>query len=77
MTWWQKRLFEFVRDNFLKTPGQGAATSVYLARDIAKGLNGSHADCREKTPARMFDEEDAAWLWQRSAELTGVSFDSI
>ena len=78
--WWQKRLFEFVRDNFLKTPEQGAATSVYLARDIAKGeANGKYyVDCREKTPAKnCFDEEDAAWLWQRSAELTGVSFDSI
>jgi NAD(P)-dependent dehydrogenase (short-subunit alcohol dehydrogenase family) len=80
VTWWQKRLFEFVRDNFLKTPEQGAATSVYLARDIAKGeANGKYyVDCREKTPAKnCFDEEDAAWLWQRSAELTGVSFDSI
>jgi len=80
VVWWQKRLFEFIRDNFLKTPEQGAATSVYLAREIAKGAsNGKYyADRREKTPAKnCFNEDDAAWLWQRSAELTGVSFDSM
>lgn len=75
--WWQKKLYNFIR-KFLKTPEQGAATSVFLARDIERGVaNGKYfSDCREKTPAKTcLDEDDALWLWNRSAELTGVAFD--
>ena len=78
--WWQKKLYDVVRTNFLKTPAQGAETSVYLARDIARGeANGKYyADCKEKACAKTcHDLDDARWLWERSAELTGVGFDSL
>lgn len=78
---WQKALYEAIRTNFLKTPAQGAETSLYLARDVSDGaeMNGKYyADCEEKTPSEAcFDREDALWLWERSAELTGASFDSL
>jgi len=76
--WWQKALYDFIRVNFLKTPEQGAMTSVFLANEVAKGIsNGKYyADCKEKTPAKpALSLEEAEWLWKRSAELTGVSFD--
>ena len=79
--WWQKALYEAIRTNFLKTPAQGAETSLYLARDVNDGaeMNGKYyADCEEKMPSKAcFDREDALWLWERSAELTGASFDSL
>lgn len=78
--WWQKKLYDVVRTNFLKTPAQGAETSVYLARDIARGeANGKYySDCKEKACAKTcHDVEDARWLWERSAELTGVGFDLL
>lgn len=77
--WWQKALYDAIRTNFLKTPAQGAETSLYLARDVAHGaeMNGKYfADCKEKTPSKAcFNREDALWLWERSAELTGARFD--
>jgi NAD(P)-dependent dehydrogenase (short-subunit alcohol dehydrogenase family) len=77
--WWQKALYDVIRTNFLKTPAQGAETSLYLARDVAHGaeMNGKYfADCKEKTPSKAcFNREDALWLWERSAELTGARFD--
>ena len=79
--WWQKALYEAIRTNFLKTPAQGAETSLYLARDVNDGaeMNGKYyADCEEKMPSKAcFDREDALWLWEHSAELTGASFDSL
>ena len=78
--WWQTKLYDFIRLNFLKTTEQGAATSVFLAREIARGeARGKYySDCAEKTPAKnCLDVDDARWLWDRSAELTGVGFDSL
>lgn len=78
--WWQTKLYDFIRLNFLKTTEQGAATSVFLAHEIAAGeARGKYySDCAEKTPAKnCLDLDDARWLWDRSAELTGVGFDSL
>jgi hypothetical protein len=54
---------------------------LYLARDVNDGaeMNGKYyADCEEKMPSKAcFDREDALWLWDASAELTGASFDSL
>ena len=76
--WWQKALFDFIRTNFLKTPAQGAETSVFLANGVTDGASTSgkyYADCKEKTVAKpALSEADAAWLWERSAELTGEAF---
>jgi len=76
--WWQKALYDFIRTNFLKTPAQGAETSVFLANGVADGASTSgkyYADCKEKTVAKpALSEADAAWLWERSAELTGEAF---
>ena len=79
--WWQKALYDFIRTNFLKTPAQGAETSVFLAHGVADGASTSgkyYADCKEKAVAKpALSETDAEWLWARSAELTGATFDSL
>jgi len=58
---------------FLKTPAQGAATSIYLATspDVA-GVSGRYfADCAPKeASAPAYDADAARRLWEVSAELT-------
>jgi NAD(P)-dependent dehydrogenase (short-subunit alcohol dehydrogenase family) len=60
---------------FMKTPAQGAATSVYLAsaRDV-DGVTGRYfANRKLKTSNKAsYDTAAAARLWQISAELTGL-----
>ncbi len=61
---------------FLKSPEQGAATSVYLASspDVS-GVTGAYfADRRPKRSSKAsYDRALAGRLWEASAELTGVS----
>jgi NAD(P)-dependent dehydrogenase (short-subunit alcohol dehydrogenase family) len=74
--WYEEIIFNIIRQT-MKTPAQGAETSVYLASDInANEFRGKYFDnCEEKIPTKSArNEEDAKWLWQRSAELTGVDF---
>jgi NAD(P)-dependent dehydrogenase (short-subunit alcohol dehydrogenase family) len=59
----------------LKTPAQGAATSVHVATDPAlRGVTGRYfASSREARPAPIAeDREIADRLWRLSAELTGL-----
>ncbi len=60
---------------FLRTPEQGAATSIYLATSAdVQGSGGYYVDCK---PARVkpWAESDAAaeWLWEISLEMTGIT----
>ena len=74
--WYEEIIFNIIRQT-MKTPAQGAETSVYLASDpTAKQYRGKYFDnCKEKVSTNAArNEEDAKWLWQRSAELTGVDF---
>lgn len=59
----------------MKSPEQGAATSVYLASaPEAAGVTGAYfADCKpRKSSERSRDAEAARRLWQVSARLTGL-----
>jgi len=63
---------------FLKSPEQGAATSVYLASspEVEGGTGTYFANSRPKQSARRsYDRELARRLWEVSAALTGVTDD--
>jgi retinol dehydrogenase-14 len=65
---------------FLKTPAQGARTSIYLASSPDMGgVSGQFfADRKPKTANRFaYDTELAARLWQVSSELVGMSSDPL
>ena len=63
---------------FMKSPEQGAATSIHLAAspDI-EGVSGRYfANCREKQPAaHATDGPTAARLWEISEALVGFRYD--
>ena len=72
---WQRPLFALTA-RFLKTPPQGAATSVYVAtsedNDVVATNGQYYADSKLKRPsADGLDLRAAARLWEVSAELTG------
>jgi hypothetical protein len=59
----------------LKTPEQGAQTTIYLASSPeVEGLSGKYyANCREKTSNKeSYDLSVARRLWDISARMTGV-----
>jgi NAD(P)-dependent dehydrogenase (short-subunit alcohol dehydrogenase family) len=61
---------------FLKTPEQGAATSIHLASapELEHVTGRYFANSRPKrSSARSYDEAVAARLWDVSCELTGVA----
>lgn len=62
---------------FMKSIGQGAATSVYVATSPDYENRGGtyFSDCREKRPDNKLALDDAVCrdVWQRSCELTGLS----
>jgi len=61
---------------FMKTPEQGAETSVYLASSPeAEGLTGKYFSDRapRKTQKASYDAATTARLWQVSADLVGLS----
>jgi NAD(P)-dependent dehydrogenase (short-subunit alcohol dehydrogenase family) len=68
-------LYPLVRP-FMKSPDQGARTSVYLATspEVA-GVTGVYfANCRPRRSSKAsYDRDLARRLWEVSAELTGVS----
>ncbi len=60
---------------FLKTPEQGARTTIYLASsDEVEGVTGKYyADCKEKISNReSYDLDAANRLWEVSAQMTGI-----
>jgi len=62
---------------FMKTPEQGAATSVYLATSPeVEGISGRYfVNCREKKPARhAVDPATARRLWEISEDLAGYRY---
>jgi retinol dehydrogenase-14 len=65
---------------FLKTPAQGAQTSIYLASSPAVGgVSGQFfANRKPKTANRIaYNSDMAARLWQVSSELVGMSSDPV
>ncbi len=71
-----QRLFvPFVRP-FLKTPVQGAATSILLASspDLEQVSGRYFANSKPKRSSKAsYDQTAAARLWQVSAELVGLT----
>ena len=62
---------------FLKSPEQGASTSIYLATDpgVAGKTGGYYARSRPAAPARhCLDDATAENLWKISEKLTGVAY---
>jgi retinol dehydrogenase 14 len=60
---------------FMRSPRQGAATSIHLASDPGVGqVTASYFVNRRsrKSSERSYDESAAAHLWQVSSELTGA-----
>ncbi len=73
-----QRLFVPLARLFMKTPEQGAATSIHLASDRELDhVSGRYFANRKpkRSSARSYDEAVAARLWQVSAELVGLSSD--
>ena len=72
------RLLRFGLDlggRFLRTPGQGADTVVYLAStpDVEGATGGHYVRRKLSTPSRAAkDQATARRLWEISAELTGL-----
>jgi NAD(P)-dependent dehydrogenase (short-subunit alcohol dehydrogenase family) len=70
-----QRLFTPLMRPFMKSPAQGAATSIFLASSPeVEGVTGGYfAGCKPKSSSkRSQDEADAARLWQVSADLVGL-----
>jgi retinol dehydrogenase 14 len=60
----------------MKTPAQGAGTSIYLASSPeVEGITGRYyADCKPKTSSKAsYDTTAAARLWQASTDLAGMT----
>ena len=60
---------------FLKTPEQGAQTTIYLASSHeVEGVTGRYyANCKEKTSNKeSYDLNVARQLWEVSSRMTGV-----
>jgi retinol dehydrogenase-14 len=70
-----QRLFVPFAKRFMKSPEQGAATSIYLASaDDLEHVSGQYfAKSKPKRSSkRSYDEAAAARLWQVSADLVGL-----
>jgi len=73
-----QRLLVPLAKRFMKSPEQGAATSIYLASaaDQVSGL--FYANSKPKRSSkRSYDEADAARLWRVSADLVGLDDGSV
>jgi retinol dehydrogenase 14 len=71
----QRRLVPLLRP-FMKTPAQGAATSIHVASapELAQVTGRYFADRKPKRSSKAsYDQAAAARLWQVSAELVGLT----
>jgi NAD(P)-dependent dehydrogenase (short-subunit alcohol dehydrogenase family) len=72
---WMRLMLPVVRP-FMKTPEQGAATSVYLASSPeVEGVSGRYFASSQprKSSQRSYDEQVARRLWDVSVQLTGLN----
>ena len=71
----QRVFIPFLR-RFMKTPAEGAATSIHLASapDLEQVSGRYFADSKAKTSSKLsYDQATAARLWQVSADLVGLT----
>ena len=62
--------------SFIKTPLQGAQTSLYccLEESILNDSGKYYSGCKEKTPHRMArNEESQKMLWELSEKIVGIN----
>lgn len=75
---WQRRVPRFLSALprlFMRSPADGAKTSVYCATavDVANHTGRYYADCKEKRPNRAADDAALARsLWEKSARWVGL-----
>ena len=72
---WLKILLAPIALLILKTPWQGAQTTIYCAVDKeVEGVSGIYfADCKKKQPApQALDKLATEKLWSLSVKLTGL-----
>lgn len=73
-----KAIAEFVNGTFLKTPEQGAQTSIYLASSPeVEGVSAKYfVDSKPATASfKAYDAGARARFWDLSCELTNTAFD--
>ncbi len=71
-----QRLFVPFMRPLMKAPAQGAATSIHVASapDLEQVTGRYFANSkRKRSSKRSYDEAAAAWLWQVSADLVGLT----
>jgi NAD(P)-dependent dehydrogenase (short-subunit alcohol dehydrogenase family) len=71
-----QRLFTPLMRPFMKSPAQGAATSIHLASSPElEGVTGCYfaGGGRKRSSGRTYDEATAERLWQVSADLVGIA----
>jgi NAD(P)-dependent dehydrogenase (short-subunit alcohol dehydrogenase family) len=71
-----QRLFTPLMRPFMKSPVQGASTSIHLASSPeVEGVTGCYfaGSKRKRSSKRSYDEVTAARLWQVSADLVGIA----
>ena len=71
-----QRLFTPLMSPFLKSPAQGAATSIHLASaaDLEPVTGRYFVNCKpRRSSERSYDEATAARLWRMSADLVGLT----
>lgn len=71
-----QRLFTPLMRPFMKSPSEGAATSIHLASspELDRVTGGYFADGkRKRSSGRSYDEATAARLWQVSAVFVGLA----
>jgi retinol dehydrogenase 14 len=58
----------------MRTPAQGAATSIHAAPDLEQVTGRYFANCKLKRSSKpSYDETTAARLWQVSDDLVGLT----
>ncbi|NGP87598.1 SDR family oxidoreductase [Fodinibius halophilus] len=73
---WFMKLFYFIGKPFMRSPKSGAKTSIYLSTsDEVADTSGKYFRNRKEIPPADIAYDDALTneLWERSAELTGLS----
>lgn len=70
------KLFYFIGRPFMRSPKEGAQTSIYLATsDEVQDISGQYFKNKQLTrPSKIaFDDEKTAQLWERSKKMTGLT----
>lgn len=73
---WMTKLFYTIGGPFMRSPEQGAQTSIYLATSKeVQSISGKYfKNCRQVEPASIaFEDAQTETLWEISEQLTGLT----